>query len=62
MSAIGTKRTYASAPHMSALGGKADMPSRGRPSNSIMLLFPQSFEPFPCYTRIKYRVPRIAVS
>ena len=26
MSAIGTKRTYRVAPHMSALGGKADMP------------------------------------
>ena len=26
------------------------------------LLFPQSFEPSPCYTRIKYCVPRIAVS
>ena len=25
MSAIGTKRTWASAPHMSAFGGKADM-------------------------------------
>ena len=27
MSAIGTKRTCASAPHMSAFGGKADMAS-----------------------------------
>ena len=26
MSAIGTKRTYRVAPHMSAIGGKADMP------------------------------------
>ena len=26
MSAIGTKRTLASAPHMSAFGGKADIP------------------------------------
>ena len=25
MSAIGTKRTYGSAPHMSAIGGKADI-------------------------------------
>ena len=28
MSAIGTKRTYACALHMSAFGGKADMPLR----------------------------------
>ena len=27
MSAIGTKRTYVGALHMSAFGGKADMPS-----------------------------------
>ena len=26
MSAIGTKRTFVIAPHMSAFGGKADMP------------------------------------
>ena len=43
---------------MSALPPKVDG-SNGCPS---MLLFPQSFESSPCYTRIKYRVPRIAVS
>jgi len=37
MSAFGPKRTYVAAPHMSAFGGKADMPVFGNPLSRSLL-------------------------
>ena len=51
MSAIGTKRTWASAPHMSAFGGKADIAFL----HCICPLMTQSGHWGPCATKEKAR-------